>query len=92
MTSGERGLAYLLGCNAAQHILLRALYCRWALERPDPEAFIDEIIEGILGSMDAFQPPAIEETDQAVCEAIETELRDFAETCKIRLVSLRERM
>lgn len=78
-------LAWLAGRTVAHDLLLRGLYAGAAMQQPDPQAYIFEKIEGLIGSLDLV------DMSPEIREQAEQHLRDFAENLATRCHALAAR-
>lgn len=75
-------LCYLAGRTVAHDLLLRGVYAGHAMQQPDPQAWIFENIEGLIGSLDLMK------MSPEIREQAEQHLRDFAENLATRCAAL----
>lgn len=88
MTDDER-LLRLEARLFSHEMLLRAIMTIWAQEHRDPEGFVEQAIESLIGSVDSLRPPVTGRQGLAHDLAAE-ELRRFGEQVQIRLRNIRE--
>jgi hypothetical protein len=84
-------LLSLQGQVVALDLLTRALVTRWCLEKSDPVAFTEQLINQIVQGMDAVTTRPFNEADRLIWIAAEAALEGFRENLLLRLASIRER-
>jgi hypothetical protein len=78
------GVEYLLARTIAQELLLRGLYAKWAVESPHPRKANRGMLDGMVATMWAVQPPK-DDDERRLYQSIEICLREFRDQVDIRL-------
>lgn len=81
----EEYLMLLTGRTIMFDLLLRTLYAERAENEPDPQKFITDVINGIIGSMSRVETGPRSEAERQAWQAAEADLRTFANHVILRL-------